>query len=171
MRLAGFLILCCLAIQSAFAAESNLTLTVDGVTYSNVTFGTATPSSVSVRHSTGVASIPLEKLSPELQKRFGYDPQKAAASRQEEAKQLELARQQQELARQEAEKRKERVTAAVLQRQEEEQKRQEEQRQEEERQQREWEKAKLFFVKVVQALPEGALVRDGGWDTLFYMRV
>ena len=78
MRLAGFLILCCLAMHSAFAAESNLTLTVDSVTYSNVTFGTVTPSSVTIFYRTGIARIPLEKLPPELQKQFSYDPQKAA---------------------------------------------------------------------------------------------
>ena len=74
MRLAGFLILCCLTMQSAFADVTNLMLTVDGITYSNVTFGTLTPGSVSVRHNTGVASIPLAKLPPDLQKQFGYDP-------------------------------------------------------------------------------------------------
>lgn len=60
------------------ADETNSTLTVDGVTFSNVTFGTATPYAVSVRHEHGIASVPLEKLSPELQKRFGYDANKAA---------------------------------------------------------------------------------------------
>jgi hypothetical protein len=81
MRLTGILLLCCLPMQSALADETNLTLTVDRVTYSNVTFGTVTPSSVSFRHSTGAASMPLEKLPPELQKKFGYDPQKAAEYR------------------------------------------------------------------------------------------
>jgi hypothetical protein len=94
MRLAGVILLCCLAMRSALADETNLTLTVDGHTYSNIVFGLVTPVSVSVRHSTGASSIPLEKLPPDLQKRFGYDPQKAAAYRQEEAKQLELSRQQ-----------------------------------------------------------------------------
>jgi hypothetical protein len=81
MKLAGVFLLCCLAMQSAFADDTNLTLTVDGITYSNVTFGTVTPASVKLRHSTGIASIPLEKLPADLQQRFGYDPQKAAAQR------------------------------------------------------------------------------------------
>jgi hypothetical protein len=68
MKLLGVLLLCCLAIQPSFADETNLTLTVDGVTYSNVKFGTVTPSSVTIFHRGGVASIPLEKLSPDLQK-------------------------------------------------------------------------------------------------------
>lgn len=67
-----------LVASLAFADGTNLTLTVDGVTYSNVTFGTVTRSWVSIRHSAGVASIPLEKLPPDVQQRFGYDPQKAA---------------------------------------------------------------------------------------------
>jgi hypothetical protein len=32
---------------------------VDGVTYTNVTFGAVTPSSVSIWHSTGIALVPL----------------------------------------------------------------------------------------------------------------
>lgn len=66
------------AVMASHADETNLTLTVDGVTYSNVTFGSVSPSSVSIRHSTGIARLPLAKLPPELQQRFGYDPQKAA---------------------------------------------------------------------------------------------
>jgi hypothetical protein len=60
------------------------TITVDGITYSNVTWHTVTPATVSIFHATGVASIPLEKLPPELQQRFGYDPQKAAAYQAQE---------------------------------------------------------------------------------------
>jgi hypothetical protein len=81
MRRVGFLILCWVAVQSALADDTNLMLTVGGITYSNVTFGAVTPSWVSIRHSTGAASIPLGELPPELQKKFGYDPQKGAPSR------------------------------------------------------------------------------------------
>jgi hypothetical protein len=66
-------------------------LMVDGVIYSNVTFGAVTPATVTVSHKTGVAKIPLEKLSPALQKQFSYDPQKAADYRAAEARQAELA--------------------------------------------------------------------------------
>ncbi len=161
------------AVAVSFGDETNAPptkITIDSVAYSNVTWGTVTPATVTIFYKTGIASIPLEKLPPDLQKRFGYDPQKAAAYRQEEAKQLELARRQQELARQEAEKRKERVATAIQQRFEEEQKRQEEQRQEEERQRREREKAILFSVIVQQALPEGALVNcSRAAPALFYV--
>jgi hypothetical protein len=54
------------------------TVTVDGIIYSNVTFGTVTPTTVSIFHKTGVAGIPLEKLPPDLQEYFGYNPLKAA---------------------------------------------------------------------------------------------
>ena len=78
MKLALVSLLCCLAAYPLFAGETNLILTVDGVIYSNVTFGTATPISVAIRHSTGIATIPLQKLPPDIQQRFGYDPKNAA---------------------------------------------------------------------------------------------
>lgn len=89
MRLSGILLLCCLAVQLAFATETNLTLMVDGVTYSNVTFGTVTPSSVTIFYRSGVARIPLEKLPAELQKQFGYDPERAKTHLTLEAQQYE----------------------------------------------------------------------------------
>ena len=70
--------ICVFAVTLAIAAETNVTLIVDGVTYQNVRFGRATPASVTIFHSTGVATVPLKKLPPELQEQFGYDPQKAA---------------------------------------------------------------------------------------------
>ena len=54
-------------------------ITIDGISYSNVTWQSVTAATVTIFHSTGIAAIPLWKLPPELQKRFGYDPQKAAA--------------------------------------------------------------------------------------------
>ncbi|HTS16401.1 MAG TPA: hypothetical protein VMP11_02400 [Verrucomicrobiae bacterium] len=83
-------------IAVTFAGETNTlptVITVDGVIYSNVTWRTVTPSTVSIFHQTGVASLPLEQLPTELQHRFGYDPKTAAAYRAEE-----LAATQQRLA-------------------------------------------------------------------------
>lgn len=95
-----------IAAIASHADETNLTLTVDGVTYSNVTFGTVTPASVSFTHSTGAASIPLERLSPDLQKRFGYDPKEAEQYRQAEAKRKAAAQaQRKKVAKHEAGKR------------------------------------------------------------------
>ena len=68
------------ALAASFAGETNTLPTViivDGITYSNVTWRTVTPATASITHRTGAASIPLWKLPPELQTRFGYDPQKA----------------------------------------------------------------------------------------------
>ena len=72
------LLICLFAATLGFAEETNLTITVDGVTYRNVRFERVTPASVTIFYTTGVATIPLEKLPPELQKKFGYDPQQAA---------------------------------------------------------------------------------------------
>jgi hypothetical protein len=76
------------AVAASFAEETNTlpsTITVDGIIYSNVTWGTVTSATVTIFHETGVASIPLEKLPSEFQQRFGYDPQKAAAYRAQES--------------------------------------------------------------------------------------
>ena len=53
-------------------------ITIDGTTYENVRWGRVTPSSVTIFHRSGVATMPLWKLPPDLQNHFGYDPQKAA---------------------------------------------------------------------------------------------
>jgi hypothetical protein len=53
-------------------------ITIDGTTYSNVIWRAVTPSGVSIMHATGAATIPLAKSPPEVQKRFGYDPVRAA---------------------------------------------------------------------------------------------
>lgn len=53
-------------------------ITIDGTTYTDVRWGRVTPATVTFFHKTGVATIPLSKLPPELQKQFGYDPQRAA---------------------------------------------------------------------------------------------
>jgi hypothetical protein len=63
-------------VLAAKADETNLT--IDGITYSNVVWRSATPATVSIFHKSGAASLPLEKLPKDLQERFGYDPQKAA---------------------------------------------------------------------------------------------
>jgi len=89
-------------VVASFAEETNslpTTITIGGITYSNVTWRTVTPATVSIFHQTGVASIPLEELPPELQARFGYDPQKAADYRSQEL----AAAQAQELLRQKRE--------------------------------------------------------------------
>jgi ribosomal protein L20 len=86
------------AVAASFAEGTNTlptTITVDGLTYSNVTWRTVTPATVSIMHSTGAATIQLEKLPPELQKRFGYDPDRAERYRAAKV-QLEAQGQQQD---------------------------------------------------------------------------
>src|SRR5437879_2376248 len=68
-------------------------ITIDGVTYEDVRWGTVTRSAVSMFHKTGIATIPLEKLPPDLQKQFGYDPKKAALHRTAESQADEINRQ------------------------------------------------------------------------------
>jgi tetratricopeptide (TPR) repeat protein len=78
--------LCILLVLAGFPAlagqEMNPpipALTVNGITYSNVTFGSATPASVTILHRTGIATLPLAAVPPEIQTRFGYDKAKADA--------------------------------------------------------------------------------------------
>lgn len=61
---------------------------IDGTTYEEVRWGRVTLSTVTIFHKTGVATIPLEKLPPDLQKQFGYDPQKVAAFQNEQQAKL-----------------------------------------------------------------------------------
>lgn len=53
--------------------------------YSNVTVMKVTATDVFFTHSRGVGNAKLKDLSPELQKRFRYDPEKAAAVTQQQA--------------------------------------------------------------------------------------
>ena len=53
-------------------------ITIGGTTYEDFHWGRLTPGSVTIYHKVGIAKIPLAELPPELQKQFGYDPQKAA---------------------------------------------------------------------------------------------
>jgi hypothetical protein len=80
--------------------------TIDGFIYENVRWGRITPSTATIFHKTGVATIPLEKLPPEWQEKLGYDPFRAKQYRQAEAEaraawlqarqqQLELSQQRQ----------------------------------------------------------------------------
>jgi hypothetical protein len=63
------------------------TITIDGTTYEEARWERVTPTTVTIFHKTGVATIPLWKLPPDLQKEFGYDPQKAAAWSEAQEKQ------------------------------------------------------------------------------------
>ncbi|HUI05405.1 MAG TPA: hypothetical protein VL486_00205 [Verrucomicrobiae bacterium] len=79
-------LLCVVAAVVALAKDTNTTITIDGVTYENFRWGTVTPTTVSIFHQTGVATVPLADLPPDLQKRFGYDPKKIAERKLAETK-------------------------------------------------------------------------------------
>lgn len=68
---------------SADAAE-NITLT-DGRILKNAAVSKSAPFSITFQHDDGIICVPFEKLTPELQQRFGFDPQKAAQLRAKEA--------------------------------------------------------------------------------------
>lgn len=85
------------------SVPTNLTVTVDGVKYEGVRFELASPTTVKIWHSTGIAVVPTAKLPPEIQQQLGYDPQKAA---EWQASQIEFqAAQQRKRVEQEAAKR------------------------------------------------------------------
>lgn len=56
----------------AIAALAEEAITINGVTYENVRWGRVTGTTVEMFHKTGVATIPIRNLPPELQQRFGY---------------------------------------------------------------------------------------------------
>jgi len=80
------LLLCVFTAAIALAQDTNTTITIGGVTYEDIRWGTVTPTTVSLFHKTGVATIPLSSLPPDLQVRFGYDPKKVAESKPPEPK-------------------------------------------------------------------------------------
>ncbi len=58
-------------------ADAGNALTIDGETYEEVKYVNASASKITLRHKRGIASLPIEKFPAEVQRRFGYNPQKA----------------------------------------------------------------------------------------------
>lgn len=82
---------------SVLAEESqtnSISLTVDGQTYQNVRWGRLTAETVTIFHSSGVATIPLWKLPEDLQKRFKYDPKAVAEKKRIQQEQLQKQEEQ-----------------------------------------------------------------------------
>jgi hypothetical protein len=94
MRRALMLSLGIAACLGGFAslAQDLPTLTVGGVTYTNVKFGTITPTSVSIMHSAGIATLPLSALPASLQEEFNYDPERVKRAAEAAARQQEIAK-------------------------------------------------------------------------------
>ena len=66
----------------AFAADNERTIvTLDGTKYENATVSRVEPDGIRISHSDGATKILFESLSPEMQKEFGYDPEKAGKHR------------------------------------------------------------------------------------------
>jgi len=84
MRFLLALVLAVSWLWSASAEERVLpsTISIDGITYEDVQWDNVTKTTVTLRHKTGVATIPLSKLPTELQQHFGFDPQKMEQARQ-----------------------------------------------------------------------------------------
>jgi len=73
-------------VSFSSAAEEKLpSLRVGVNSYSNVVVTSVTATDIYFTHSKGMGNARLNKLSPELQKRFGYQPDKAAAVEQQQA--------------------------------------------------------------------------------------
>ena len=77
MKLDRSIALLLLVAANALAGE---TVTINGVTYEDVTWGNVTHTSVTIYHKTGVATIPLNRLPPELRQRLGHVPHPSAVT-------------------------------------------------------------------------------------------
>ena len=69
-------VLSLVALQFALADDFK---TIDGKEYKNATVSRVEPDGVVISFSGGIVKIPFTELSPEIQKKYGYDSQAAAA--------------------------------------------------------------------------------------------
>ncbi|MGH9551131.1 MAG: hypothetical protein ACRD3W_17240 [Terriglobales bacterium] len=69
-----------MAVCFAALALADDLITVNGKEYKNATISRVEPDGIVVRFSGGIVKIPFTDLSKEVQERFHYDPQKAAAA-------------------------------------------------------------------------------------------
>lgn len=79
---ASLALLCALFGAARLAADgvgtTFETLEAEGVVYRSAKVVAISASTVTIRHPGGIAQLPLRKLPPELQQRFGYDPEEEA---------------------------------------------------------------------------------------------
>jgi hypothetical protein len=70
------LLLCCLLAQPVAAQVGTTfeTLEVKGTVYRAVKVLSVSPSTITIRHSEGIAQVTFRSLSPELQRQLGYNP-------------------------------------------------------------------------------------------------
>jgi hypothetical protein len=65
-------------LLAAMPASADTITTISGSTYSDASVTKTTPTAISINHSTGMAKIPFKDLPAATQKKYGYDPAKAA---------------------------------------------------------------------------------------------
>jgi hypothetical protein len=81
-------------VCSATIALADDFKTIDGKEYKNVKVSRVEPDGVVITFSGGIVKIPFTELPPEIQKKYGYDPQAATTySAQQSEQQAALARQ------------------------------------------------------------------------------
>ena len=73
----------CCSVLLAFAALAEDFKTVEGKEYKNVTVSRVEPDGIVITFSGGIVKIPFTELSPEIQKKYGYDPKAAADFQQQ----------------------------------------------------------------------------------------
>ena len=86
MKALTFLILCFASIVLADDFK-----TINGQEYKNVTVSRVEPDGIVITFSGGIVKIPFTELSPEIQKKYGYDP-KASADFQQQTYEADAAR-------------------------------------------------------------------------------
>jgi hypothetical protein len=86
---AALLVVSSFSVLADESQTNSISLTVDGQTYQNVRWGRVTTETVTIFHSTGVATIPLWKLPEDLQKQFSYDPKAVAEKKRIQQEQLQ----------------------------------------------------------------------------------
>src|ERR1700722_9562063 len=88
IRLILFYALCLLGAISVLADEYRPVLKAGSEVYSNVTVTIITPTDVyfTYNNGAGMANVKLKNLDPDLQKHFHYNPAKASAVEQKQAK-------------------------------------------------------------------------------------
>src|SRR6059058_6647969 len=92
-----------LAALSASIALADDFKTIDGKEYKNVTVSRVEPDGIVLSSKSGISKVYFTELPKEIQERFHYDPDKAAAYSAQQATDLQTLQQQQESQRKLAE--------------------------------------------------------------------
>jgi hypothetical protein len=90
-------------LLAAMPAFADTITTISGTTYSDASVTKTTPAAISITHSTGMAKIPFKDLPAAMQKKYGYDPAKAAEYEEQEAQRQAEQKQRAETQRLQAE--------------------------------------------------------------------